>query len=188
MKINDCFLLQCGKDSFLMNDIHPIVSSYSNLKIFNAYRLYLNVLLLFDIKAIKGISGVLLDDKIPLPIDNFHWPLQLSHNKKSWKTWYRTITYLCCIKTKSLTLWNEKRLGFWKVTHFQYTQHLSFLYSSSMQEIYHRKKTPFINSYLPPSFHKQSLLFLILIQSTHIFQNVLFQYKRWQKPVLPSSH
>ena len=72
MKINDCFLLQCGKDSFLMNDIHPIVSSYSNLKIFNAYRLYLNVLLLFDIKAIKGISGVLLDDKIPLPIDNFH--------------------------------------------------------------------------------------------------------------------
>ena len=69
-----------------MNDIHPIVSSYSNLKIFNAYRLYLNVLLLFDIKTIKGISGVLLDDKIPLPIDNFHWPLQLSHNKKSWKT------------------------------------------------------------------------------------------------------
>ena len=59
-----------------MNDINKSISSKTKLEQLNACRLHLKVLFLSDITNNKGnslIKGILLGDKLNIPISNLYW-------------------------------------------------------------------------------------------------------------------
>lgn len=141
----------------------------------NACRLYLNLLLLFDITTIKDNTlkhGIFLGDKTNLRTSNFLWPLQQSPNNQSWKLWYLTINHLYCINTKSVILRKENDLDFGK----QLTliiPNIIFLSIVLPRKNHIIERTSLsINGSLPPFFPKQLPLSLIPILSTHTFQKI----------------
>ena len=122
---NYYFTLQRYNDSFIVDEVHTITSSYSNLQNINICRLYINVIFLSDITNIKGDclrSGIFHGNNSKKPPSTLSCTLQLSPNEKAWRLFYPNY-FTPILKKKSLTLRQNKRLSLLKVTHVHKIQH-----------------------------------------------------------------
>ena len=97
------------------------------------------------------LNGILSGDKKNYKIATYKWPL-----------WSSTISKIYYKNYKSAALSHEKNLGHWTVTHFKHSQFHPFLYSPSLKEICHRKKT-ISQWFSSPVCSQASILLLLLI-------------------------
>ena len=73
-----------------MDDIHQYTSFIQQLKLLNAFRLYLLVTFTSEITNIPGntiLCGATIGNRTDIPTSKYKWSNQDKHNKVTWKIW-----------------------------------------------------------------------------------------------------